>query len=47
MPVEDNIIDQSFKSFQLSDFSQPENYEAVVAALDWFVEQAGAAHTSV
>lgn len=46
MPVEDNIIDQSFKSFQLSNFSQRENYEAVVAALDWFVEQAGTAYTS-
>jgi hypothetical protein len=46
MPVEDTIIDQSFKSFPLSDFSQPENYKAVVAALDWFVEQTGAAHAS-
>jgi hypothetical protein len=46
VPVEDNIIDQSFKSFQLSKFSEPENYQAVIAALDWFVEQAGTAHTS-
>jgi len=46
MSVEDNVIDQSFKSFQLSSFSQPENYEALVAALDWFVEQIGTANTS-
>jgi hypothetical protein len=46
MPVEDNVTDQSFKSFQLSAFSRPENYKAVVAALDWFVEQTGTAHAS-
>ena len=45
-PVQDKVIDQSFKSFQLSNFSPPENYGAVVAALDWFIEQTGTAHTS-
>ena len=40
------VIDQSFKSFPLSDFSRPETYKAVVAALDWFVEQTGTAHAS-
>ena len=47
MPVEDKIIDQSFKSFPLSNFSQPENYGAVVAALDWVVEQTRTPHSSV
>jgi hypothetical protein len=47
MPVEDNVIDQSFKSFHLSGFSPPENYEALVAGLDWLVEQAGNAHASI
>jgi hypothetical protein len=46
MGVEDEVIGQSFMSFQLSAFCQPENYEAVVAGLDWFVEQTGTAHTS-
>ena len=46
MPVEDKVIDQSFKSFQLSIFSEPENYKALVAALDWFVEQTGTSHAS-
>jgi hypothetical protein len=45
MTVENNIVDQSFKSFPLSGFVQPENQEAVVATLDWFVEQTGTAHT--
>jgi hypothetical protein len=45
MPVEGKVIDQSFKSFQLSSFSQPKHYEAVVAALDWFVDQTGTAPT--
>jgi hypothetical protein len=46
MPVEDKVIDQSFKSFQLSIFSEPENYKALVAALDWFVEQTGTSHAA-
>jgi len=33
-------------SFLLSNFSQPEDYESVVAAFDWFVEHARTAHTS-
>jgi hypothetical protein len=45
-PVEEKVIDQSFKSFQLSIFCEPENYEALVAALDWFVEQTGTSHAS-
>lgn len=44
--VEDNVIDQSFKSFQLSSFSAPDNNAAVVAALDWFVEETGSARSS-
>ena len=43
--IDDKVVDQSFKSFQLSSFSQPKHYEAVVAALDWFVEQTGTAPT--
>ena len=46
MPVEDNVVDRSFTSFQLSSFSQSEEYEAIVAALDWFVEQTGTVHPS-
>jgi hypothetical protein len=46
MPVEDKVIDQSIKSVPLSNFSQHENYEALLAALDWFVEQTGTAQTS-
>jgi hypothetical protein len=42
IPVGDEVIDQSFKSFPLDKLSQPESYEAAVAALDWFVEQTGA-----
>ena len=44
--IDDKVVDQSFKSFPLSSFSQPQNYEALVAALDWFVEQAGIANAS-
>ena len=46
MAVEDKMIDQSFKSFPLSNFSEPENYKALVGALDWFVEQTGTAHAA-
>lgn len=46
VPVDDNVIDQSFKSFKLGAFFPPENHKAVVAALDWFVEQTATAHTS-
>jgi hypothetical protein len=46
MAVEDKVIDQSFKSFQLRKFSQHENCKALLAALDWFVEQAGAVRAS-
>jgi hypothetical protein len=44
--IDDKVVDQSFKSFPLSSFSQPENYKALVAALDWFIEQTGTANTS-
>lgn len=40
-PVEDSVADQSFKSFPLDKLSSPESCDAVVAALHWFVEEAG------
>jgi hypothetical protein len=41
VPVEDNVVDQSFKSLRLDKLSSAKAYGAVEAALDWFVEQAG------
>ena len=37
MPIEDKVIDQSFKSFPLGTFSQ--SYEALIGALDEFVKK--------
>ena len=40
MPVDIEVINQSFKSFPLGTFSPPENCEALFKALDSFVDQA-------
>jgi hypothetical protein len=39
IPVDDNVANQSFKSFPLHKLSPPESYDAALAALDWLVDQ--------
>ena len=36
--VEDDVADQSFKTFLLQKLAQAERLEAAIAALDWFLE---------